>query len=490
MSSEHIFERDDDVVYGRYIAGRLSTRARPMVFDGGGYWAYNADSGAWLQVEAVEIKRATMALSGAKIFHSKKKIKHDDGSETEEIITKTLNVSNARLNGVAQLVEDILKDKSYFDAAIPGLAFSNGFVTVDEKNIHLRKSSPDWRCRSALPFPFRRNETLGAAPKWEAFLKDVFRDDADQKEKIAFLQEFIGTALMSGSVWLEKAAMLFGMGSNGKSVFMEVIKTCFPSRNLAAVPPQQMGDEYYRARLHGVILNIVSELPRRDIIDSNALNAFISGELVNARRPREETFEYHPRAAHIFAVNPPLPTVADFSRGFWRRFVIVAFNRNYALEPMAKEKESFIAELKTEQRGIVHWALEGALRTRVQGKYTNVPSSGAFLDKWRTDSDQVALFVSKKCQRVETKEQMHSTADIYRAYRKWAELTGHRLTVSESKLGDRLAMLGHHPIVDGGQELRALRVADLEPSRRWGDSVAAAPRQQGELPYDADEYDP
>lgn len=466
----HIFERDDDVVFARWLCEQLSTRTRPLVFSEGGYWAYSPESGAWLPFPRVEVKRSAMAISGMKLFAGTKKVTQDDGTVVDEVKTKTLNISNGRLNGLCELTENMMEEESHFAGLQHGIAFLNGYVTVDETGVKLSRNSPDWRCRTALPFAHKTTSAPASvyAPKWSAFMDDITRDDSDKEEKQKFLQEFIGVALLGGSVFYEKAALLVGDGSNGKSVFLDVVQSVFPTRNIASIPPQQLSDEYYRARLDGVVLNVVSELPKRDIVDSPALNGVISGDLITARRPRENPFDFRPRAGHIFAVNPPLPTVGDLSGGFWRRFVIVSFNRDFKVDPRVREKEGLVAELKAEAQGIVRWALEGAARVKKQGRYTLPPSSALFLAAWRTESDQVALFVKERTTKVEEQAQMFSDEDLYRIYRKWAEQTGHRLQLSLSKFGQRLTLLGYKTISESGLSLRALKSSvDVAPSRQW-----------------------
>lgn len=464
--TDHVFERDDDVVMGRYVASRLSTHNRPVINDGASYWAYSPETGVWVALDRVEVKRAAMALSGAPLFVSKSKNDHGE----DVIKTKPLNISNSRLNGIVELVGDTLEQKQFFDHHVQGIAFTNGFVTVDARGVARKPNSPDWRCRLSLPFAYhvKKDGQDFDAPKWMAFLKDIVRDDEDGDDKIACLQEFIGLSLVGGATWKEKAIMLLGDGGNGKSVFLDVVQAMFPSRNLSSIPPQQLSDEYYKARLDGVMLNVVSELPKRDIVDSPSLNGCISGDLVTARRPRENPFDFRPQAGHIMSVNPPLPAVADMSRGFWRRFIVITLNRNYELDPMKKDKELFVKELKAEIKGIVRWAIDGAVRIHKNGKYTVPKSSFEALAQWRTRTDQVALFASERTVRTENVQDMMAGEDLYRAYRKWGEQTGHRALLALSSFTERLKMAGFKPLEDGGQTLYPIRTDDATaPARQW-----------------------
>lgn len=471
-----VFPRDDDVLFAAEVVDQVSTKTHPAVFDDGGYWVYDPDAGAWLQLDRVFVKRAAMGLSGSRVFVKTVKVKNDDGIEHEEMVTAPVDLRAARVNGVTDLVETILSEPGHFDMANQGVAFRNGFAVPLASGVSLRQKSPNFRARNPMDFTWAER----SAPKWSAFLDSVFRDDADKDQKKLFLQEFVGTALVGGCTYFEKAAILFGGGSNGKSVFLDVVSKCFPDRNRSAIPPQNWEQEYYRARLDGVLLNVVSELPMRDIVDSPAVKAIISGETITARRPRENPFDFRPRAGQLFSVNPPMPAASDLSRGFWRRFTMVGFNRNYENDVEKNEKKVYEGELMRETQGIVYWALQGACRALKQGGYTDVPSSAAALEEWRTSSDQVAMFVRECCFPAVERSQMLTPEELYRAYRDWGDRTGHRMQVSLSRFVERLTLLGYAASVDGAQSVRPLCLITRAAVRREDDQGPEDPPRRPE----------
>ena len=244
-----------------------------------------------------------------------------------------------------------------------------------------------------------------------------------------------------------------------------LFRSLFPSDAVTAVAPQQLDHEYYKARLHGSILNVVSEMPRRELVDTPAFNAVISGDRIDARRPAGRPFEFRCRAAHVFAVNPPLPSTAEMARGFWRRFLILSFNRSFERDPAARDKGMLLKELKSELAGIAFWAIEGAKRLQQQARFTALPSSDAELSQWRESADQVALFIRQGCKRLDPEvpdelAAMLGTEELYSSYRHWAERTGHRFSMTLNRFAERLDLLGYHLVKDGGQLVRPLKTAD------------------------------
>lgn len=478
---EHVFSRDDDVPLAAYISHNLNTMAEPAVFTDGGFWRYAPKTGAWAELERDEVKRAVMGLSGMQRF-----VKKDPN--TGVLTTSSIHMSASRCNGIVELCETFLGQRDFFAGAEAGLCFANGFVAVAASGVDIRAKDPKWRVRTALPFAYREDHQRKA---WDGFLSDIFRGDEDADIKRQFLQEVMGTALLGACTIYDKAVILWGEGSNGKSVFLDVVQKLFPARNLASIAPQNFGEEYYKARLDGVVLNVVSELPSRDLVDTPAMKAIISGDLVTARRPRENPFDFRPKAGHFFAVNPPMPSVGDFSRGFWRRFTVVTFNRSFEADPERRDRHALEADLAKELPGIAAWALLGAVQVKARGGYVPVPSSDAFLGLWHTNTNQVAGFVRDECELTVGPDitKMASDDELYKAYRAWAERTGHRMTLSLSKFGERLALLGHRAKQDGSKHVRPLMLTGRTPVRYRALSAVSKEPSQPDLPTGMPDWD-
>lgn len=465
-----VFQRDDDVVFSQWVAEKLNQPKRPAVFTDGSFWLYDDVTGSYVQVKPAEIKRMVMGISGMRLFKGKVKktveTELPDGTveakEVEEIVTSAINLKNGRIDGIISCTEARLDKEGFFDGAPQGLGFKNGFVTVDAEGVKIHDKGPDHRVRGALPWSYRDHP----CPKWSGFMRDVFLNDDDGEAKRRCVQEFFGLCLLGAAPAYEKAMVLYGTGSNGKSVLLDVMQKAFPPSTVASVPPQALDDQYYRAHLNGITLNVVSELPQREIVDSPAFKGVISGDKISARHPTERAFEYRPRAGHIFAVNPPLPAVGDLSRGFWRRFTFITFNRNFDAEQHLKrhDKDVFVRELQDEIKGIVRWALEGAARVRRQGGYTSVPSSEAMLESWRMSVDQVALFLRDCTERTIEPAQMATIDELYRGYRRWCDGTGHKMPLAQPRFSDRLAQHGLIETRDGAQSVRAVRLTSLPRS--------------------------
>ncbi len=413
------FERGDDAELADALLQALASQPPQPVGAEGALHLYSHDTGTWKPV-AIELQRRVVKrFAGAPLPKGRVRIR----------------LSTAR--GAVALAMDEVHQMDFFSEAPRGLAFTNGFATVEGDAIKLRPHSPDNRAQWSYPFAF---DPYAARAKWTAFLGSVFDPDDDASEKIAFLQEFCGASLFGAAPRFQKAVVMYGQGANGKSVLIEVIVSAMPDGSTTAIPPQTWGSEYRLALLAGKRLNAVSELPERDILQSEAFKAVVAGDLTTARQIRQQPFMFRPMAGHLFAANR-LPGTVDHTSAFWRRFVVVTFNRIFT----ASEQNPTLAKdiIDSETPGVVAWLIEGAKRVLHQGSYAIPPSAEMAKDEWRRGSDQVQMFIDDCAEVVMHQvEEAPLSMALYTAYREWAEQNGYG-KMAHNKFGVRLRLLGH-----------------------------------------------
>ena len=394
-------------------------RGEPLAYDYGELWRYSDERGIWAPVRKPEITGMLVPFDGS-VYGSEK-------------TPSRLKVSAKFATGVYQLGCELRDAPGYFDNDSPGVVFLNGLVRLDARGgLEITDHNPDARKRFALPYDYHAD---AKAPRWRAFLDEVFEGDDDAKEKHNVLQEFVGACLLGQATRYQRALLLVGEGANGKSVFLNTIAELFPAEGRAAVAPQDLADQYNRATLAGVAINVVTEMPERELVASEALKAMIDGSVVRARHPYGRPFDYRASAGQLFAAND-LPSVRDTSHGFWRRWIALSFNRTFSVPEQDKRLEE---TLKGELAGIAVWALEGVARLLKRDEYTVPASSIATRDEWRLNSDSVAAFVAD-CLDVGG-EYLAAASALYAAYKSRCEVHGLR-PVGSPNFGKRLKRLG------------------------------------------------
>ena len=415
------FERGDHVELGERLVRELAPR-ESLVFDELHPHRYDEERGLWLPVERATESRIVQGFAG-KTCGPKR---------------KPLDISAADVAGAIKLAHDQVSEPGFFGESTGIIAFSDCVVRVTSAGVEVLKHAREHRVRAGFPFPYER----GACPRrFLAFLGELFRDDEDRLEKEAFVQEFFGACALGIATTYQRCVVAVGSGGEGKSTLAGLAYECMPLGTTSAIPPQDWGQEYRRAMLVGKHLNVVGELPERDIIASEAFKAIVTGDPIVGRVIRESPLMFRPKAGHFFAANK-LPGTSDQTEGFWRRFVILTFNRSFANDP-ARDPE-LGAKLLLERPKIVSWLVEGAVRLVRERAYTIPSSHHEALAAWRRSADQVALFAESELRPLELDESLSwgtPGATLYQAYSAWCTANGHR-PLASNRFAERMKGLG------------------------------------------------
>jgi P4 family phage/plasmid primase-like protien len=416
------FQRGDQVeLAGRMLARLHAENGTLIVGDGGELFRYGRTSGLWTVVARGEQSRIAQTFAGAAVAGK----------------SEPLRVSAFDVRGAMTLAYDQVAEPGYFDTAPGGLAFANGFVSVSKTGIELTSHSPAHRARHGFPFDYVHNPSI---PSFLRFLDDLFRDDVDKNQKIAALQEHAGASLLGIATTYQKCVICVGSGDDGKSALAKILLECFPSGTVEAVPPQEFREEYWLAMLAGTLLNVVAELPAANTLASEAFTAIVAGDLTAGRTLRKAPFSYKPRAGHLLLADR-LPKMGDQTHCFWRRFLIIRFNRCFTGDAA---RDPNIAEriLNAERAGVLSWMIDGARRLVAQNGYTIPASHNVELALWQGNRDPIATFVDESTSPAPRGTGTLASA-LYGAYRTWATEKGHE-PVSSTKFGTRLRKLKHY----------------------------------------------
>ena len=416
-------ERGDHAELAEQLEMALSATAE-VVADEGAIWQYRASCGLWSEQPSAKLSRLVQGFAGLPVCCAKG--------------TRELRIDSKDVAGTIKLTRDRLEQTGFFGAAADGIAFTNGFVRVTTTGVVLEPHAPENRARLGFPFAYTAQPE---APRFAAFLREIFEDDPDGMEKEKCIQEAGGAALVGAATRFQKAHVLLGEGANGKSVLVEILRNTMPKGSCVAIPPQDWGCQYRLAMMAGKRLNAVSELPHSDILNGEAFKAVISGDMTTARPIRRDPFSFSPIAGHVFAANR-LPDTTDHSHGFWRRLTVIAFNRVFDEE----EQDEHLAEkiIAEELAGVVSWLLAGAHRLLRQGQYTLPPSSKHYVTSWRGRADPIRVFVEQRTRPAKDRASGTQATVLYQAYLGWATANGHRPT-SVVRFGMRMSALGIKP---------------------------------------------
>lgn len=309
------------------------------------------------------------------------------------------------------------------------LGVANG--VVDLRTGTLRAGSPDDRITLHTDVAF---EPEAACPRWERFLDEVFAGD---EELIRYIARAVGYSL-TGDTSEQCLFTCHGSGSNGKTVFLTVVRTIagtyaantpfttFELRTRSAIPNDV-------AALAGKRLVTASETAEETRLNESRLKALTGGDPITARFLHGEFFTYRAVAKFWLAVNHK-PRVNDDSYGFWRRVRLIPFVRQFGLDA----DPHLLDKLGLELTGILAWAVRSALAWRDVGLQPPAAVTAA-TETYRAESDPLAEFVDACC--VERDGLTVVATAAYKAYRAWAGEAGlsERESLSATAFGRRMS---------------------------------------------------
>ena len=308
----------------------------------------------------------------------------------------------------------------------------NGTYDITRTKRALRPFNKRDFIRYQLPFVF---ESKATSPMFHAFLDKVLPDPQCQR----ILAEYIGYIFIKGHVLkLEKVLLLFGTGSNGKSVVFDVVKAIVGGENMSHYSLQSLCDQagYNRAELANKLVNYSSEL--NGDLSADKFKQLASGEPIEARHLYSSPFILKDYGKLLFNCNE-LPYRVEHTHGFFRRFLILPF----AVKIPDEEQDKGLADkiIKDELSGVFNWAMHGLERLLKQQGFTNSDVTKEVLSQFKLESDTVQLFLDEN-QYKPSADKHDSMRIIYDGYRGFCALDGYQ-AVNMKNFRKRVETLGY-----------------------------------------------
>lgn len=397
----------DTLFTNRDLPGPLASRCTcgelvRAVYTENAIWVYEPTLGSWRSLEDPQVHTI--------IIDMKQRVEQQWIAMGQP---ETFELPYKRMNSLRSFIQDRIYTREFFNDSAQAAFFTNGVF-------HANGGEPTLPCHhNRLRHPLKVACTNTETPLWDAMLDRVFAGETDAEDKKLALHEFFGAALTGVAPLFKKVLIFVGEGRNGKSTVQSVLEAMFPPELISHSNPQTWHEDYARAELVGKRLNITSELPERELLESEALKTIVEGGAIQARRIREKKFEFRPVAAHIFATNSLIRT-NDHSEGFFRRFCIMPFNNQFsgAVDPTPPI-------LANELPGIA-WKCVQAVRAAVERgyQYTVPPSTIIAIQQWKEESNPIANFLSSCC--TTSEEARFPARSLFKLWEGWAQDTGNK----------------------------------------------------------------
>lgn len=189
----------------------------------------------------------------------------------------------------------------------------NGFY--DSRTNKFMKHDNNKPIKTFIQIPIKYNPNI-KCPNIDKFLHEVVGD-----EFVDIVYAFIGYCMLP-TVKYQKAILLKGVGANGKSTLIDLIKTAVGDNNCSGVPLQSIGRRFQDVRMRGKLLNAVGDISNEKIKITGPLKDVIANRTLTSDIKRFSASTWINTTKQIFSCNEiPLPYDETFA--FFRRWFLI-----------------------------------------------------------------------------------------------------------------------------------------------------------------------
>lgn len=331
-----------------------------------------------------------------------------------------------------------------------------GYDVIYFRNVVLRLDQGRHEVVKALKSDFQLTDVGydydvdAECPEWDKFLNRVL-PHADSQAMLHEFMYYVFVVNQKDLLKLEKCLFLIGVGSNGKSVVMEVLSKLIggvsnmSSFNIPHLTSELSDGMYARAVFSKKLLNYSSEVSTSRRGELSTLKQLISQEGFSARHPYGRPFTANRCGKLMFNANRKPRGEATVA--FFRRLLLLPFDVKISKEE--QDKQQHLKIISSDLPGLMNKVLEAGVRLWRNKEFTESEGHGRLLAEWQVEMDSVSAFLEDGGYSV-SKTNRVAVNKIFKRYKDWAEEHGYvrRYIISTSTaFNSRLKDLGYdfHP---------------------------------------------
>lgn len=287
------------------------------------------------------------------------------------------------------------------------IALNNGVFNLNTKELVPYDKSHIFTSKSPVNF------VRGAScPKFLDALMDIVCED---EKLLMCIQEIFGYTLINNTK-AEKVFYFVGVGANGKSFLSDIITQIVGKVNTSNIPLSRFSQRFGAEGMINKLVNIANENEFGGAISSENIKIFASGDRTNIERKYKGDLTYKSTCKLIFLLNR-LPDTLDNTHGYYRKILIVPFNRIFKPEEMDRNLKEKASE---ELSGILNWAIEGAVRLINNGyKFTECEAIKKATEVYKEEQNPVETF--SKDVLIYEEGCSETKKDVLDSYKLWIE---------------------------------------------------------------------
>lgn len=290
----------------------------------------------------------------------------------------------AQRNEVMKYIEIKAEEREVADARY--IAFANGVYDITSEK--LLSFSPDLIITNMIPWAYNENAYCEIVDKT---LNKIACGDVNIRH---LLEECIGYCFYRRNE-LSKAFMLTGEKSNGKSTFLEMVKTLLGQDNVSALDLNDFDERFSMALMVGKLANIGDDISD-EFMHGRSISAFkkvVSGNQIKAEFKGQDGFFYNPYVKLLFSAND-IPRTKDRTGAVLRRLVIIPFNAKFTKDDPDYDPY-IIYKLKTREamEYLVQIGLDGLFDVIADNGFSESDKVAEAIEEYEEENNPIILFL-------------------------------------------------------------------------------------------------
>jgi putative DNA primase/helicase len=316
--------------------------------------------------------------------------------------------------------------------------------TLDLRTGKLREHRQDDYITKLCPVSYHPE---AACPVFENAVRQIFSvKDASGKwvpdlELVGFFYKLLGLFL-TGDVSEDLLIIFHGIGSNGKTLILELIEELLGEDYFVQCPPDLIlqkrndGHPCERAILHGKRVAVCSETPQGRSLNESLVKDLTGRGTITARGMKENFWSFRPTFKLVIATNHK-PVINGDDDGIWRRPRLMPFDVQFwdpdkiplaeqaHLDPALRADKKLIEKLRAELPGILALAVLSCLEWQEDGLGMPERVKIATSD-YRQSEDKYQRFINDCCILGPKDAHNAGATDLYEAMKLWCDSNGER----------------------------------------------------------------
>lgn len=216
---------------------------------------------------------------------------------------------------------------------------------------------------------------------------------------------------------LSKFILLVGDKANGKSTFLDMVKTMLGSENVSYLDLGELNERFSVAELAGRLANVGDDISDEFLQGKGVsiLKKIVSGNSIKAEFKGQDVFFFSPYAKLLFSANE-IPRTKDKTGAVLRRMVIVPFNARFTKDDA--DYDPYITEklcTKSAMEYIIQLGMKGIERILLNKDFSPCDKVAKAVEEYNLSNNPVMQWLGE----VNPDEDIlnHPTNDVHKAYK-------------------------------------------------------------------------